>query len=90
MAEWQLPSVGPEIRRALQAVKQYVDATSPGPTGPAGPTGPTGPSGGPTGPTGATGPTGPTGATGDSVINLDGGLPSSVYGGVTSVNCGGV
>lgn len=45
------------------------------------------------GATGATGPTGATGATGPSgysTLNVDGGTPSSVYGGITSINAGGV
>jgi hypothetical protein len=45
------------------------------------------------GPTGATGPQGPVGATGSSgysTLNLDGGAPNSVYGGVNPINAGGV
>ena len=56
------------------------------PLGQIGPTGPTGPSG-PVGPTGATGSTGPTG---NSVVNIDGGSPSTNYGGITSLDSGGV
>lgn len=56
------------------------------PLGQIGPTGPSGPSG-PTGPTGYTGPTGPTGS---SVVNIDGGVPSSNYGGITTLDSGGV
>jgi hypothetical protein len=56
------------------------------PLGQIGPTGPSGPSG-PAGPTGATGSTGPTGI---SVVNIDGGFPSTNYGGITSLNAGGV
>ena len=62
-------------------------STTPGPTGP---TGPTGPSGGPTGPTGPSGSTGPTGPAGASVINIDGGTPSTVYGGVSTIDAGSV
>jgi hypothetical protein len=56
------------------------------PLGQIGPTGPSGPSG-PSGPTGATGSTGPTGI---SVVNIDGGEPSTNYGGITSLDSGGV
>jgi hypothetical protein len=56
------------------------------PLGQTGPTGPSGPSG-PLGPTGSTGPTGPTGF---SVANIDGGFPSTNYGGITSLDSGGV
>ena len=56
------------------------------PLGQIGPTGPSGPSG-PTGPTGATGSTGPTGS---SVVNIDGGEPSTNYGGISSLDSGGV
>lgn len=56
------------------------------PLGQVGPTGPSGPSG-PVGPTGATGSTGPTGS---SVVNIDGGFPSTNYGGITSLDSGGV
>ena len=56
-----------------------------------GPTGPTG-SLGPTGPTGSLGPTGSIGPAGPSTVisNLDGGAPNSNYGGITSIDCGGV
>jgi hypothetical protein len=75
-----------------------------GPTGPTGPEGPTGPTGpistvpgptgptgplGPTGPTGSTGPLGPTGPTGPIFQNVDCGDPTSVYGGIDPVDCGG-
>lgn len=56
------------------------------PLGQIGPTGPSGPSG-PSGPTGATGSTGPTGS---SVVNIDGGVPSTNYGGITTLDSGGV
>jgi hypothetical protein len=56
------------------------------PLGQIGPTGPSGPSG-PAGPTGATGSTGPTGI---SVVNIDGGEPSTNYGGISSLDSGGV
>ena len=50
---------------------------------------------GPTGATGATGPsvtgnTGVTGPTGSAYVNIDGGLPSSSYGGITPLDGGGV
>lgn len=76
-----------------------------GPTGPIGPTGPTGPIGatGPTGPTGSTGPvstvpgptgpTGPTGSTGPTgpvFQNIDGGTPTTIYGGSPNIDAGGV
>lgn len=56
---------------------------------PLGQIGPTGPSG-PSGPTGPIGPTGATGPTGFSVVNIDGGLPSTNYGGMTTFDAGGV
>jgi hypothetical protein len=61
-----------------------------GPIGPTGSTGPTGPTG-TTGPTGAgvTGATGATGATGPIFQNVDCGTPTTVYGGVDPVDCGG-
>jgi hypothetical protein len=43
-----------------------------------------------TGPQGPTGPMGPTGPQGPAVGNLDGGSPSSAYGGINPINCGGV
>lgn len=73
-----------------------------GPTGPTGPTGaqgepstvtgPTGPTGplGPTGPTGPRGFTGPTGPTGPIFQNVDGGTPSTIYGGSPIIDAGGV
>ena len=62
--------------------------TQVGPTGPTGSLGPTGP----TGTTGITGPTGSIGPAGPSTVisNLDGGAPNSNYGGITSIDCGGV
>lgn len=39
---------------------------------------------------GPTGPTGPTGAAGESYINIDGGIPSSTYGGITEIDGGTV
>lgn len=59
-----------------------------GPTGATGPTGPIGL----TGPTGSLGPTGSIGPAGPSTVisNLDGGAPDSNYGGITSIDCGGV
>jgi hypothetical protein len=71
-----------------------------GPTGPTGPTGSTGPTStvpGPTGPTGSTGPLGPTGSTGSTgptgpqgpiFQNVDGGSASTIYGGLSTVDCG--
>jgi hypothetical protein len=41
-----------------------------------------------TGPTGDTGPTGSTGPTGEAYVNIDGGSPTSVYGGITSLDGG--
>ena len=68
-----------------------------GPTGPQGPqgdssVGPTGPQGpiGVPGPTGPSGVSGPSGASGEGILNLDGGTPSSIYGGITPINAGGV
>lgn len=55
-----------------------------GPTGPVGPTGPTGPA-----VTGPSGPTGPTGPTGPIFQNVDCGTPTSLYGGVVPIDCGG-
>jgi hypothetical protein len=62
---------------------QWVDAF--------GPTGPIGPSGlmGPTGPTGLTGPTGPTGIFNSSFLELNGGSPTTEFGGFLAINCGG-
>jgi hypothetical protein len=60
-----------------------------GVSGVSGETGATGPSG-PSGPLGPTGSTGPTGPTGFSVANIDGGFPSTNYGGITSLDSGGV
>lgn len=56
-----------------------------GAAGPAGATGPAGPAG-PTGTTGSTGPTGPMGGT----LNVDGGSPWSVYGGILPLDAGGI
>ncbi len=65
-----------------------------GPTGPTGLTGVTGATGltGATGATGAsvTGATGVTGPTGAIYVNMDGGSPSSIYGGITPLDGGGV
>lgn len=36
------------------------------------------------------GPVGPTGPTGPIFQNVDAGTPTSVYGGVTPIDCGGV
>ena len=38
----------------------------------------------------ASGPTGPSGPTGASIANIDGGFPSTNYGGITSLDSGGV
>lgn len=45
---------------------------------------------GPAGPTGPAGPQGPAGSSGYATLNLDGGAPDSVYGGVDPINAGGV
>jgi hypothetical protein len=73
------------------------DSTVPGPTGPTGPTGADSIVPGPTGPTGAdstvpgpTGATGPTGPQGEAAANIDGGIPASTYGGITSLDGGSV
>lgn len=59
-----------------------------------GPTGPTGPQGIPgesiTGPTGSIGSTGPTGPQGPLFQNIDAGTPTTVYGGLELIDCGGV
>lgn len=80
--------VGPEETAYTYTTKE-VDrllAEIPGGTG-GGTTGPTGATG-PSGPAGPTGATGPAGSGGDS--NLDGGTPSSVYGGADPIDGGGV
>ena len=63
-----------------------------GSTGPAstvtGPTGPTGPA--VTGPTGPIGPTGSTGPTGPIFLNADGGASNTIYGGLSTIDCGNV
>jgi hypothetical protein len=38
----------------------------------------------------AVGPSGPIGPTGVSIANIDGGFPSTNYGGITSLDSGGV
>jgi hypothetical protein len=43
-----------------------------------------------TGPAGATGPTGPQGPGGYSTLNLDGGQPDSVYGGLPLIDSGNI
>ena len=45
---------------------------------------------GDTGATGATGATGPQGPSGYSTLNLDGGQPDSVYGGLTLIDSGNI
>jgi hypothetical protein len=57
-----------------------------GDTGPAGPSGAAGTPGGPPGDTGTKGDTGVGGLYGD----LDGGSPSSTYGGIDPIDCGGI
>jgi hypothetical protein len=42
------------------------------------------------GPSGANGATGATGPQGPSVVNIDGGNPSSNYGGINSIDAGGI
>lgn len=83
------PDAGERIIYATASGFMQIDDTgatgifgADGPTGPAGPTG-----GGATGPQGATGAQGPTGA---SYGNLDGGIPSSTYGGISAIDAGGV
>jgi hypothetical protein len=44
----------------------------------------------PQGATGPTGPVGPAGPSGYSTLNLDGGQPDSVYGGLTLVDSGNI
>jgi hypothetical protein len=63
-----------------------------GPKGDTGLTGPQGPKGdkGDTGSQGIQGIQGEIGPQGESIANLDGGAPDSNYGGITSINCGGV
>jgi hypothetical protein len=56
-----------------------------GAAGPAGATGPAGPQGN----VGSTGPSGPTGPMGGT-YNVDGGDPSSVYGGILPLDAGGI
>jgi hypothetical protein len=81
---------GPEGRQGPSGVQ--------GPQGVSGPQGPSGPSGvaGPQGPqgvignTGPTGPQGPSGVSGQGYLNIDGGTPSSVYGGIVPIDGGGV
>jgi hypothetical protein len=61
--------------------------------GPTGPTGAASTVAGPTGaqgPTGATGSQGPTGPAGSSIVNIDAGSPTSTYGGLTNLDCGGI
>jgi hypothetical protein len=41
------------------------------------------------GSSGPTGPTGPTGPAGPALLNADGGTPTSVYGGITPIDCEG-
>jgi hypothetical protein len=43
-----------------------------------------------TGPIGPAGPTGPAGTPGYSILNIDGGLPDSVYGGIPIIDCGSI
>lgn len=45
---------------------------------------------GPVGPPGPTGPIGATGPQGPSVVNIDGGTPASNYGGIDSIDAGGI
>jgi len=77
----------PAVPSAIVTAHQVM-YTQLGPTGPTGTLGPTGP----TGTTGITGPTGSIGPAGPSTVisNLDGGAPDSNYGGITSIDCGGV
>ena len=43
-----------------------------------------------TGPAGPTGPTGPQGIPGYSILNIDGGAPDSIYGGIPVIDCGSI
>jgi hypothetical protein len=43
-----------------------------------------------TGPTGAQGLQGLTGAAGSTILNVDAGAPNTNYGGVDTIDCGGV
>lgn len=82
-------NAGTSKRVTIDTIADYVAANAIGPTGPPGPggaTGPTGPSG-PSGPVGATGPVGPSGS---AIVNIDGGQPDSNYGGIPTINAGGV
>lgn len=45
---------------------------------------------GDTGATGPAGPAGPAGTPGYSILNIDGGHPDTIYGGINPINCGGV
>lgn len=82
-------SSGTSKRVTINTITDYVSVNAIGPTGPVGPGGATGPTG-PTGPSGPSGPVGATGATGASIVNIDGGVPDSNYGGIQSINAGGV
>lgn len=76
--------VGPQGPTGAQGVQGVT-----GPTGPAGADGIIGVDGA-TGPTGQTGSTGPTGAAGAPYGNIDGGTPSSIYGGISPLDGGNV
>lgn len=43
---------------------------------------------GATGPVGPAGPAGPAGTNGYSILNIDGGHPDTVYGGINPIDCG--
>ena len=91
-AEKIVGPTGPEGPQGPQGV-----TGAQGPQGDLGPQGPSGPSGiiGPQGPqgvageVGVAGPQGPSGASGQGFLNIDGGTPTSVYGGVASLDAGG-
>jgi len=97
-AQGVLGPTGSQGVQGIQGVQGVIGVTGPtgsnGTNGTTGPTGPTGSSGttgtsGPTGPTGSNGSIGPAGPS-TVISNLDGGAPDSNYGGITSIDCGGV
>ena len=91
------PYIGQEITSGTNTwywdgnVWRIQTTTVTGATGPVGPVGPTGAQGdsitGPQGPQGIQGITGPTGPL---FQNVDAGTPTSTYGGVDPIDCGGV
>jgi len=84
---------GPEGAQGPQGVAGPQGVQGPeGPQGPQGPQGISGPQGpqGPLGLSGPSGPSGPSGASGEGILNIDGGTPGTIYGGITSIDAGGV